>query len=176
MINTEQIKTYKERLKALYWYLDIEKKRMLIEDEEGLTHDPNFWDDPKKAEIVLKNIRSKKIWVDAYELVETAITDLDVIYEFRREGEASEDEVSVQDMVSNSKDFGGKLWKNQQRSRVFDSREQLLQACKDEGVTFICPVLYQSGYFYNNGDIVKCSYPGAREAGVNAISLASEPK
>ena len=76
------------------------------------------------------------------------------------------DEVSVQDMVSNSKDFDGTLWKNQQRSRVFESREQLLEACKDEGVKFVCPVLYQSGYFYNNGDIVKCSYPGAREAGV----------
>ena len=48
MINTEQIKTYKERLKALYGYLDIEKKRILIEDEEGLTHDPKFWDDLKK--------------------------------------------------------------------------------------------------------------------------------
>ena len=100
MINTEQIKTYKERLKALYGYLDIEKKRMLIEDEEGLTHDPNFWDDPKKAESILKNIRSKKIWVDAYELVETAITDLDVIFEFHREGEASADEVSIQDKLA----------------------------------------------------------------------------
>ena len=39
------------------------------------------------------------------------------------------DEVSVQDMVSNSKDFGGKLWKNKQRSRVFESRDEL--ACKD---------------------------------------------
>ena len=80
MINADQIKAYKERLKALYGYLDIEKKQMLIEDEQGLTHDPNFWDDPKKAESILKNIRSKKIWVDAYELVETAIADLDVIF------------------------------------------------------------------------------------------------
>ena len=47
------------------------------------------------------------------------------------------DEVSVQDMVSNSKDFGGKLWKNKQRSRVFESRDELLQACKDEGVKFV---------------------------------------
>ena len=100
MINTEQIKTYKERLKALYGYLDIEKKRMLIEDEEGLTHDPNFWDDPKKAEIVWKNIRSKKIWVDAYELVETAITDLEVIFEFHKEGDASEDEVVAQNQLA----------------------------------------------------------------------------
>jgi len=100
MINIDQIKAYKERLKALYGYLDIEKKQMLIEDEEGLTHDPNFWDDPKKAESILKNIRSKKIWVDAYELVETAIADLDVIFEFHKEGEASEDEVEDQDKVT----------------------------------------------------------------------------
>ena len=39
---------------------------------------------------------------------------------------------------------------------------------------FVCPVLYQSGYFYNNGDIVKCSYPGAREAGVLA-NIDSSP-
>ena len=56
MINFDQIKAYKERLKALYGYLDIEKKQMLIEDEQGLTHDPNFWDDPKGAEVILKNI------------------------------------------------------------------------------------------------------------------------
>ena len=31
MINTEQIKTYKERLKALYGYLDIEKKLLEFE-------------------------------------------------------------------------------------------------------------------------------------------------
>ena len=76
MINTDQIKAYKERLHALYGYLDIEKKQMLIEDEEGLTHDPNFWEDPKAAETILKNIRSKKIWVDAYQVVESSIADL----------------------------------------------------------------------------------------------------
>jgi len=35
MINVDQIKGYKERLKALYGYLDIEKKQMLIEDEHA---------------------------------------------------------------------------------------------------------------------------------------------
>lgn len=96
MINADQIKSYEERLQALYGYLDIEKKQMLIEDEEGLTHDPNFWDDPKKAESILKNIRSKKVWVDAFELVENAIGDLQVIFEFHKEGEASEEEVMAQ--------------------------------------------------------------------------------
>ena len=100
MINTDQIKAYKERLHALYGYLDIEKKQMLIEDEEGLTHDPNFWEDPKAAETILKNIRSKKIWVDAYQVVESSIADLDVIFEFHKEGEASEEEVITQNEMT----------------------------------------------------------------------------
>ncbi len=100
MINIDQIKTYKERLKALYGYLDIEKKQILIEDEQSLTHDPNFWDDPKKAENILKKIRSKKIWVDAYELVETSIADLDVIFDFHKEGEATEEEVEAQNQIT----------------------------------------------------------------------------
>ncbi len=100
MINADQLKLYKERLNALYVYLDIEKRRMLIEDEQGLTHDPNFWDDPKKAELILKNIRSKKIWVDAFEQVEASIGDLEVIFEFHKEGEASEEEVETQNKIT----------------------------------------------------------------------------
>ena len=70
MINTEQIKTYKERLKALYGYLDIDKKRMLIEDEV-LDIRPNFWDDLKNGEY-FKEYTFQENLVDAYELVETA--------------------------------------------------------------------------------------------------------
>jgi peptide chain release factor 2 len=100
MINADHIKAYKTRLKALYGYLDIEKKQMLIEDEQGLTHVPNFWDDPKQAEVILKNIRAKKIWVEAYEVVQAAIADLDVIFDFHKEGEATEEEVMTQDVVT----------------------------------------------------------------------------
>ena len=60
MINAEQIKLYRARLKALYSYLDIEKKQMFIEDEQGLTHDPNFWDDPKKASKFWCNLQRRK--------------------------------------------------------------------------------------------------------------------
>tara|TARA_B100001093_G_scaffold141452_1_gene133929 strand:+ start:463 stop:1554 length:1092 start_codon:yes stop_codon:yes gene_type:complete len=95
MINIDQIKTYQKRLIALYGYLDIEKKKMLIADEQDLTHDPSFWDDPKQAESILKNIRSKKVWVDAYELVESSLADLEVIFDFHREGEASEEDLNL---------------------------------------------------------------------------------
>ena len=87
MVNQDQLKAYNERLEALYAYLGIEKKKMLIADEQDLTHDPNFWNDPKQAEVVLKNIRLKKAWVDAYELVASSLADLEVVFEFHKEGE-----------------------------------------------------------------------------------------
>ncbi len=58
--------------------------------------DPNFWDDSKKAEQILKKIRNKKVWTDAYADVETKIDDLRVLYDFFKEGEAEESDVTEQ--------------------------------------------------------------------------------
>ncbi len=58
--------------------------------------DPSFWDNPKKAEAVMKQIRNKKIWTDAFDEVETASEDLKVLYDFYKEGEAEAAEVESQ--------------------------------------------------------------------------------
>ncbi len=57
---------------------------------------PDFWDDPKKAEAVMKQIRNKKIWTEAFDEVETAVEDLKVLREFFNEGEAEEADVTGQ--------------------------------------------------------------------------------
>ncbi len=56
--------------------------------------DPNFWDDPKQAEKVLKELKSHKNWVKQYEEVATHTDDLEVLMEFLKEGEATEGEVA----------------------------------------------------------------------------------
>jgi peptide chain release factor 2 len=58
--------------------------------------DPNFWDDSAKAEQILKKIRNKKVWTEAYADVETQLEDLRVLYEFFKEGEAEEKDVTEQ--------------------------------------------------------------------------------
>ncbi len=55
--------------------------------------DPNFWNDPKKAESILKTIKSNKNWVRQYDTVATIIDDAEVLLEFQKEGEATELEV-----------------------------------------------------------------------------------
>ena len=37
----------------------MDEKRESIKEEELITQDPEFWNDPKKAELVLKGIKQK---------------------------------------------------------------------------------------------------------------------
>ena len=72
---------------------DVPRKLAEIADEEEQTLDPNFWNEPKKAEAHVKKIKSKKIWTEAFKSIEDGSGDLEVLQEFADMGEATEDEV-----------------------------------------------------------------------------------
>jgi peptide chain release factor 2 len=55
--------------------------------------DPKFWDDPKRAESILKELKSHKNWLVLHDKLESRIEDLEVLYEFYKEGEGTEEEV-----------------------------------------------------------------------------------
>jgi len=96
MIHQDEINDFAERLAALRGYLDIDHKLEQIREEEKLTEDPNFWNDSKNAEQILKQIRNKKSWTNAYQSTKDALDDLKVLFDFFKEGEASEAEVEAQ--------------------------------------------------------------------------------
>ncbi|HRT90823.1 MAG TPA: peptide chain release factor 2, partial [Bacteroidales bacterium] len=85
-----------ERRDALRRYLDIDGKRKEIENLEAVTRENGFWNDPKKAETILKKIAGLKSWVTEYDKISSALDDLTVLYDFFREGEAPETEVDNQ--------------------------------------------------------------------------------
>ncbi len=68
---------------------------MEIEDKQQQSLNPNFWDDPQRAEKILKELKSHKNWVDQYQAAETLVEDTEVLLEFQREDEASEEEVDA---------------------------------------------------------------------------------
>ncbi len=68
----------------------------MIAEEEQLTHDPGFWNLPRDAEKVLKSIRDKKVWTDAWQQCHRSYEDLAVIYDFFLQGEGTEQEVDNQ--------------------------------------------------------------------------------
>ncbi|MCB0519441.1 MAG: peptide chain release factor 2 [Lewinellaceae bacterium] len=95
-MTSEQLIGLKERLALLRRYLDVAKRKLEIEDKEQLAGDPSFWDDPARAQAILKEIKSNKKWVEQYTTVETTVGDAEVLLEFQKAGEASEEEVDAQ--------------------------------------------------------------------------------
>ena len=65
----------------------------LIEDEEQQTHDPAFWDNPKQAEIHLKNTKKKKIWTNAWAVINSAVEEIEILLEFKEIGEDVDEEL-----------------------------------------------------------------------------------
>ncbi len=93
MITQENIKDIIERVEKLKDYLHIDKKRIEISNEEEKTANPDFWNDPKKAEIIMKSLRFKKKWVEDYNTTKTNGEEIQILYDFYKEGEATEEEI-----------------------------------------------------------------------------------
>lgn len=94
MITSDQINGLRARVKDLKGYLAIEAKLLEIAEEEKHTQDPEFWNDPKQAEAVMRRIRTLKSWTESYASCESAVEDAAVLLEFAKAGEAEESEVN----------------------------------------------------------------------------------
>ena len=89
----ENFKDLTNRVAAIQSYLKIDEKRMHLKEAELKTQDPSFWNDPKKAEEQMKTIRGLKYWVESFDKSKAAVDDLEVLYEFVKEGMTSEAEL-----------------------------------------------------------------------------------
>ena len=96
MITQEQLKDITSRIRKLKSYLEIDKKLIEIANEEEKTVNPNFWNNPKEAEIVMKELRFKKKWVEDFNKTILLNEEVSVLYEFYKEGEIEENEVIEQ--------------------------------------------------------------------------------
>ncbi len=95
MVNQDQIKELQQRINAISIYLKIPEKKVELQEAELKSQDPTFWDNPKKAEVAMKNIRSLKFWISTYEELSNAADDLEVLLDFFKEGEATEAELDA---------------------------------------------------------------------------------
>ncbi|RVT76460.1 peptide chain release factor 2 [Flavobacterium sufflavum] len=96
MTTTEQIKGIVERLGALRRYLDVDAKLIEISNEEEKTFAPDFWNNAKEAELIVKNLRNKKKWIEDYDKAVALTEELQLAYEFYKEGELTSDELDEQ--------------------------------------------------------------------------------
>jgi len=62
---------------------------------------PDFWNNPKEAEAYVKVLRSKKKWVEDYNKAVSMTDELQIAYEFYREGELTAEELDEQFNATN---------------------------------------------------------------------------
>ena len=82
MINCEQIKEVQDRLKTLEECLSITNRREKVAELTELTLHPDFWNNPKEAEAILKKKSKVEFWVNKYDKLASSIDDLLVLFEF----------------------------------------------------------------------------------------------
>ena len=73
---------------------DIENKQIEISNLEELTIDPEFWNDAKKAQKLIKDLQRLKKWVHDYKKLKTLVDELEVLYDFFKSKELSSDELN----------------------------------------------------------------------------------
>lgn len=64
---------------------DIPGKRGQVAALQKKTESPDFWNDPKAAEVFMKNLNGVKSWVTGFDKAFTEVENLDVLYDFAKE-------------------------------------------------------------------------------------------
>ncbi|MDE5796321.1 MAG: PCRF domain-containing protein, partial [Muribaculaceae bacterium] len=93
MTTQDQLKEALERKEALRHYLDVDNKKIEVEEEELRTHVADFWDDRDKAEAQMRKIKELHFWIDSYEEIDKMCGELELAFDFVKEGLMTEDEV-----------------------------------------------------------------------------------
>ncbi|MDE5902447.1 MAG: peptide chain release factor 2 [Muribaculaceae bacterium] len=96
MTTQDQLKEAVERKLALRRYLDVDSKKIEVEEEELRTHVPDFWENREKAEAQMKKIKELRFWIEAYEALDKQVEELQLAFDFVKEGLVTEDEVDEQ--------------------------------------------------------------------------------
>lgn len=159
-------------------FFDYDSKKHDLELLEEKTLDPNFWNDSKKAEKILNDVKSVRTWTTSYEELSRQLDDLNTLYEFYKSGDASEEEV-VTEFNTTLKKLEDIEFKNMLRSEE-DRLDCILQINAGAGGTESCDWASMLMRMYlmwaeKQGFTVKeLDYNPGDVAGIKSISLQIE--
>ncbi len=174
----EQYKDLTKRIADIQVFLKIDSKRMELKEEELKSQDPSFWDDPKKVEAQMKKIRGLKYWVESFDRVKSAVDDLEVMFEFVKEGVSSEQEMdeSYKNVLSEIEELE---LKNMLSSEE-DSLSAVIQITAGAGGTESCDwasmlmCMYMMWAQKKGYKITELNFQEGDVAGVKTVSLEFE--
>ena len=175
MINQEQLKELQNRISSIGEYLKIDEKKVKLAEEELKTQDPDFWNDPKAAEVQMKSNRELKYWIDAVTDLETCFEDIEVLFEFIKEGEGEESELDK--MVANLSEKLESLELKNMLSGEEDKLSAVLQITAGAGGTESCDWASMLMRMYtmwgqkNGYKLTELNYQDGDVAGIKTVTI-----
>lgn len=73
---------------------DVSNRQHRIEDNETRASNPDFWLDSARAEGILKTLKQDKQAIEIFATLSEKIDDIEILFDFSKEGEATEEEVN----------------------------------------------------------------------------------
>ncbi|WP_378188261.1 peptide chain release factor 2 [Aquimarina sp. W85] len=178
MITAETILDLRERQVALRRYLDIDAKTIEISNQEEKTFAPDFWNDARKAEQLMRTLNTEKKWVSEYTKSESLVDDLEVVFDFYKEGGATESE--LQERYIEAKDLIEGLEFKNMLSDEGDSLSAVIQITAGAGGTESCDWASMLMRMYlmwaekNGYKIKELNYQEGDVAGIKTVTLEIE--
>lgn len=145
---------------------------------EEKTLDPNFWNDSKKAEKILNEVKQVKSWTSAYDNLHKQLEDLNTLYEFFKSGDATEEETEAE-YNKVFKDLEDIEFKNMLRGEE-DALGCILQINAGAGGTESCDWasillrMYQMWADKNGYKVTELDYNAGDAAGIKSVSIQIE--
>ncbi|WP_316793097.1 peptide chain release factor 2 [Pedobacter frigoris] len=171
----EQIQDLRDRVASLRRYLDVENRLEDIRIEQELTLQPNFWDDPKKAEKHIAEINSKKVWTDGWQHANSLMEDTQVLFDFWQSGDATEEEMKEQfDLCLNAVE--SLELKNMLKTKE-DQLPAVMQITAGAGGTESCDWAYMLMRMYlmwaekNGYKVAEQDYQEGEVAGIKTVTI-----
>jgi len=136
---------------------------------------PNFWDDPKKAEKHIAELNAKKIWTDGWQNAHAAVEDVEVLFEFFQNGDATEKEMQEQFDLS-LKAVEDLELKNMLKSKE-DQLNAVMQITAGAGGTESCDWAYMLMRMYlmwaekNGYKVTEQDYAEGEVAGIKSVTI-----
>ncbi|SEN62158.1 peptide chain release factor 2 [bacterium A37T11] len=136
---------------------------------------PNFWDDPQKAEKILQSIQSKKVWTDGFTATLDAIDDLSVMFDFFQAGDATE--ADLQELYDDARIKVEELEFKNMLSAEEDQLDAVLQITAGAGGTESCDWaamlmrMYRMWGERNGCKITEQDFQEGDVAGIKSVTL-----
>lgn len=101
----ENINNLEKRKEKLYEVTKIQSKKIKINELEALSHQNDFWNNPKKAEAILKELNALKNWVQSYKDIVNNIDELNVLFELKATEKEIEEQINKTKAVIEELEF-----------------------------------------------------------------------